>query len=194
MGDGGSRNGHNVRLLGQDDPRVGEHAGQELVLGIAEGRLNGDRPGVGVDLRFDRRQFGPKHLARIRVRGYLNRLSGSQLGLGLLRQGEVNPQGVEVGERHHRFPGAHNLAKLDLAHAQHPGKWCSDKLLIDERLRARDTRAGLIQRCPILVDAGLGGEITVGEGTRPVEIGLRQTLLRFQAREVRAFGGIVQLQ
>ncbi len=208
VGHGRVRQGDVVARLAVGQSYRGEHAGQQLALGVGNAGAHREVARGRVDLRLDRDDLG--------FEGFAGRRVGSELRLHahmhqidlVLRHGEVDVHRIERLQRDHRRARRQILAEVDLPNAQHARERRGDSGLRQHRLLCVDL---LGQRLELGLHAGHIGTIGVNHGLadglhlelrfvsrqsdlRQIELRLQLSDLRLQLRELGALRGVVDLR
>ena len=125
------RQGDQVRGVAAVDFDLGVHAGEQPPVGIGERRAHLDVAAGKVHLGVDGGNLAGKARARISIHRRRRRLSDLEMRKRLLRDIEVDQDGIERLQRHHRGAGGQVLALVNLANPQSPCEGCLDGFLID---------------------------------------------------------------
>ncbi len=138
VGHGRVRQGDVIARLAIGQSYRGEHAGQQLALGVGNAGAHREVARGRVDLRLDRNDLGFEGFAGRRVGGEL-RLHAHVHQIDLvLRHGEVDVHRIERLQRDHRRARRQILAEVDLPNAQHARERRGDSGLRQHRLLCVD--------------------------------------------------------
>src|SRR5450432_2341035 len=160
------RYGHETPLVWKHDGNVGEHPRTERLFLVGDRGSNPDRPRRGVDRRVDCRDrpVAGGHVGAFD--GHPDRHANLDLGEALLRQGEVDVDGVDGLEHRDARARVQVLAEVDLADPEAPAERRANDLAIDlgrERVRVGGRR---LQQRLVVVGLRLRDRVALDEGAR----------------------------
>ena len=149
-----ARHRHDRLCLAGEHHDVGEHAGEQTLVGVLENGPHQDVAGILLDLRVDRFDVAGKGFARERIDAHLDGLSDRDLCDLLLRNRKVGVDGRELLQGHQRRTRRDILAQIDQPDTEQAAKRCLDRFLRDQRPNALDGGRRRIATCDAVVQSG----------------------------------------
>jgi len=180
--------------VGQQDQQVGEHAWQQFVFRVGQGRANQQVARVLIDLGVDRAEAGREGLARVGGHLHQHLLAQAQARQRLLWDVEVDVQAGQILQGGNHRAGGQVLADVHLANADGATERRVDAFLDLLRLELFNHR---------LIAPVLGGqaiEFTAGDGgitdqlAAATEVDLGQPQVGLGSAEQGGFLVVVELQ
>ena len=180
VGDGGSGDRHRRVRSAHADIRLDEHARAQRAVLVVHRRLHLDVARRLVDDRVERRDLAVRGDADGPLGRDVDGESDLQLRHLLLRDGEVDVDGPDRLQRHHRRPAVEVLAEIHLADPQNAREGRPDRLALDGGADLADLGVGLLVLGVEPVEVGLGLDALFDQALRALEVQVRELLARLR--------------